>query len=85
MSDELREYLAFIGGRGGQASRRDLTRTHAKEMVAIREFKRRALKEGNREWVNKRIPLSEYKPSPLRPRLSVRPRRIVGTLGADSA
>ena len=38
------QYLAAIGKRGGLASRRDLTRSHAKRMVAIREAKRAALK-----------------------------------------
>jgi len=40
----VREYLAAIGKRGGLASRRELTRGHAKKMVAIREAKRAALK-----------------------------------------
>ena len=40
------EYLAAIGKRGGLASRRGLTRSHAKQMVAIREAKRAALKAG---------------------------------------
>jgi hypothetical protein len=34
---KVREYLADIGRRGGLASRRELTRSHAKKMVAIRE------------------------------------------------
>jgi hypothetical protein len=42
----IREYLAKIGCRGGLASRRELTRSHAKQMVAIREAKRAALKAG---------------------------------------
>jgi hypothetical protein len=42
----LREYLAKIGRRGGLAGRRELTRSHAKQMVAIREAKRAALKAG---------------------------------------
>jgi hypothetical protein len=42
----VREYLAKIGRRGGLASRRELTRSHAKQMVAIREAKRAALKSG---------------------------------------
>jgi len=42
----VRAYLAAIGKRGGHASRRELTRSHAKQMVAIREAKRAALKEG---------------------------------------
>lgn len=44
----LREYLAEIGRRGGLASRRELTPSHAKQMVAIREAKRAALKAGKR-------------------------------------
>ena len=42
----VRAYLAEIGKRGGLASRRELTRSHAKQMVAIREAKRAALKAG---------------------------------------
>ena len=45
----VHEYLAKIGRRGGVASRRELTRSHAKQMVAIREAKRAALKAG-RPW-----------------------------------
>jgi len=40
------QYLAAIGRRGGLASRRELTRSHAKQMVAIREAKRAAQKAG---------------------------------------
>ena len=36
--------VAKIGCRGGSASRRGLTRSHAKKMVAIREAKRATLK-----------------------------------------
>jgi len=43
------DYLAKIGRRGGIASRRELTRSHAKQMVAIRERKRVALRDG-RPW-----------------------------------
>jgi hypothetical protein len=42
----VREYLAIIGKRGGLASRRELTPSHAKQMVAIREMKRAALRDG---------------------------------------
>jgi hypothetical protein len=42
----VREYLAKIGKRGGLAGRRELTRSHARQMVAIREAKRAALKAG---------------------------------------
>ena len=43
------QYLAEIGKRGGLASRRELARSHAKKMVAIREAKRAALGEG-KQW-----------------------------------
>jgi hypothetical protein len=42
----IREYLARIGRRGGRASRRELTKSHARQMVAIREMKHAALKAG---------------------------------------
>ena len=42
----IREYLAHIGSRGGAASRRELTRQHAKKMIDIREAKCAALKAG---------------------------------------
>jgi hypothetical protein len=45
----VRAYLAAIGKRGGLTSRRELTRSHAKQMVAIREAKRAALKAG-KSW-----------------------------------
>lgn len=41
----VREYLAKIGRRGALASRRELTRSHAKKMVAIREAERAALRD----------------------------------------
>ncbi len=43
---KIREYLAHIGSRGGAASRRELTKSHARQMVAIREMKRAALRAG---------------------------------------
>jgi hypothetical protein len=43
---KVREYLAEIGRRGGRTSRRELTRRHAKQMVAIREMKRAIIKAG---------------------------------------
>ena len=43
---KVREYLAEIGKRGGLASRRELTKSHARQMVAIREMKRAAIKTG---------------------------------------
>jgi hypothetical protein len=42
----VREYLAAIGKLGGLAGRRELTKSHARQMVAIREMKRAALKQG---------------------------------------
>jgi hypothetical protein len=42
----LREHLAAIGKRGGLVSRRELTKSHARQMVAIREMKRAAIKAG---------------------------------------
>ena len=46
---QVREYLAHIGSRGGRVSRRELTKSHARQMVAIREAKRAALRAG-RPW-----------------------------------
>jgi hypothetical protein len=43
---KVREYFAEIGKCGGQAGRRELTRQQAKLLVAIREAKRAAQKEG---------------------------------------
>ena len=46
---QVHEYRAKIGRRGGLASRRELTRSHAKQIIAIREAKRAALKAG-KSW-----------------------------------
>ena len=43
---KVRAYLGEIGRRGGITSRRELTKSHARQMVAIREAKRAALKAG---------------------------------------
>ncbi len=43
---KVRDYLSAIGKRGGLVSRRELTRSHARQMVAMREAKRAALKAG---------------------------------------
>jgi hypothetical protein len=43
---EVREYLAYIGARGGSVSRRQLTKGHARQMVVIREALKAARKEG---------------------------------------
>jgi hypothetical protein len=46
---KIREYLADIGSRGGSTSRRELSKVHARQMVAIRELKRAALRAG-KSW-----------------------------------
>lgn len=84
LTPELSEYLAYIGAIGGQTSRRWLSKTHARQMVTIREAKRRALKKGRIEWALKRVPLPREKSVSVQPRPAVRARRLVGTLGADS-
>jgi hypothetical protein len=43
---KIQEYLAAIGKRGGLVSRRKLTKSYARQMVAIRELKRAAIKAG---------------------------------------
>jgi hypothetical protein len=43
---KVRQYFADIGRRGGTAGRRELTRQQARLMVAIREARRVAKKEG---------------------------------------
>ena len=45
----VRQYLAAIGRRGGLTSRRELTKSHAWQMVVIRELKRAAIK-GGKPW-----------------------------------
>jgi hypothetical protein len=42
MKSDIKAYLAEIGRRGGQKSRRKLTREQAQAMVRAREQKRRA-------------------------------------------
>jgi hypothetical protein len=44
----VRDYLAAIGKRGGLTSRRELTKSHARQMVAIRELKRAAIRRAGR-------------------------------------
>jgi hypothetical protein len=41
-----REYLAYIGSIGGATSRRELSKSHARQMVVIREKKRAAIRAG---------------------------------------
>ena len=52
--------LARIGKRGGVASRRELTKSHVRQMVAIREVKRVAVKASVRKgelygWTGTRL------------------------------
>ena len=69
------EYLAAIGKRGGQTSRRELTKTQARQMVAIREAKRAAFKAGNAAKARERWPLNVATERGVRRRLpQIRPR-----------
>jgi hypothetical protein len=43
---QVHEYLAYIGSIGGASSRRELSKSHARQMVSIREMKRAALRAG---------------------------------------
>jgi sialic acid synthase SpsE len=43
---KVRAYLGEIGRRGGITSRRELTKSHARQMVAIREAKRGSVESG---------------------------------------
>jgi hypothetical protein len=43
---KVRAYLAEIGRRSGSISRRELTKSHARQMVAIREVERAAIRVG---------------------------------------
>jgi hypothetical protein len=78
---KVREYLAEIGRRGGEMSRRDLTKEQARKMVAIREAKRAAIKKGNIAWALKRQPLG-VRPVITRPapKPAVRPKRWIGIM-----
>lgn len=42
MKEEIKQYLATIGSKGGKKSRRTLTPEQAKAMVAAREAKKQA-------------------------------------------
>jgi hypothetical protein len=61
VNDSVHEYLARIGARGGMASRRFLSKTNAKEMVAIREAMRAAKRRGRplSEKERKQLALSD--------------------------
>lgn len=58
VESKVRAYFAEIGHRGGVTSRRELTRRQAKQMVAIREAKRAAIKAGKVAWALERWPLT---------------------------
>jgi hypothetical protein len=45
----VRDYLAEIGRRGGLTSRRELTKSHARQIVAILKMKRAAIK-ADKPW-----------------------------------
>ena len=45
MNEEARKYLADIGRKGGQKSRRKLTKAQARAMVRARTAKRAALRQ----------------------------------------
>jgi len=47
VKDTVKEYLAAIGRRGGQKSRRKLTKAQARAMVRARTAKRAALNAQN--------------------------------------
>jgi hypothetical protein len=49
MHKQAREYFAYIGSIGGATSRRALSKSHARQMVAIREMKRAAIRAG-KSW-----------------------------------
>jgi hypothetical protein len=75
---EVRAFLNEVGRIGGQTSRRELEPWQAKEMVAIREAKKAAIKAGKVAWARKRIPLSKRKPKRPRQRPAVIERRGYG-------
>ena len=59
-SDMEVDGVARIGRRGGSATRRELTRSHARQMVEIREAKRATLKASVRQdelygWTGTRL------------------------------
>jgi hypothetical protein len=62
VNDSVHEYLARIGARGGAASRRVLSKEHARQMVVIREALRAAKKRGRplsaKEWKQLALPPS---------------------------
>ena len=74
---KARAYLAEIGRHGGLSSRRELSRVEARQMVAIREAKRAAVRAGKVELTRERWPL-KLRPSkaPGRPLPQIQSRLI---------
>ena len=82
--ESIRAYLATIGKRGGLASRRELTRQQARQMVVIREAKRAAKKAG-KPWppssslalkISKAQKLPGRSLPQIRSRISIVPPRV---------
>lgn len=48
MNDQVKSYLAEIGRRGGQRSKRKLTKAQARAMVRARTAKRAALRQNDK-------------------------------------
>lgn len=57
MSESISKYLAKIGRKGGENSRRTLTRSQSREMTAIRELKRTAARKGDMDTARKQFKL----------------------------
>jgi hypothetical protein len=47
MRDDVKQYLAAIGRRGGQKSKRKLTKAEARAMVKARTAKRAAMRQND--------------------------------------
>lgn len=62
-NNDIKEYLSEIGRKGGKKSKRKLTSEQAKEMVRIREEKKKLSQEdkqdGKQEYQS--MPLEDYK------------------------
>ena len=56
---KVRQYLAAIGQRGGLVGRRELTKSHARQMVTIREAKRAALIESRQALATARSQIAQ--------------------------
>ncbi|MDB6148222.1 MAG: hypothetical protein JWO45_1886 [Spartobacteria bacterium] len=78
LDKKVREYLAYIGSIGGSTSRRRLMSKQARQMVAIREAKRAAIKAGNAAWARKRVRLPKERPERVRESPEPRLERVIG-------